>query len=100
MLPPEVCNLPPPVILDFVLNTVCYSTIYDFSSDTKYSVEEVVEHVGFGKYQVLLLIVAGFSWVSKYSNQWRNLNVNLGGGGGGGGGLNIHIIVFCPTNFF
>ena len=34
------------------------------NEDTKYSVEEIVEHVGFGKYQILLLCVAGFSWMA------------------------------------
>ncbi|XP_028400300.1 synaptic vesicle 2-related protein-like [Dendronephthya gigantea] len=32
--------------------------------DTKHSVEEVIEYVGFGRYQILLLFVAGFSWMA------------------------------------
>lgn len=43
--------------------TLRYAVTVSISLDTKYSVEEVVEHVGFGNYQILLLFVAGFSWV-------------------------------------
>lgn len=37
-----------------------------------YTVEEVVDNIGFGRYQVLLLLVAGFSWVSMEILHRRN----------------------------
>ena len=51
------------VITD-IFNKICFSTDQSKKED-EYTIEEAIEAVGFGKFQIKLLSMVGFAWVCK-----------------------------------